>query len=439
MLLASYYFYMCWKVEYIFLIIASTLIDYFCSLAMGRYTNQKKRLPYLILSLIVNLGLLFTFKYANFAFETLNHAFTAFNISYKFPHSKLLLPVGISFYTFQTLSYSIEVFQGKIKPEKHLGYFALYVAFFPQLVAGPIERYTRLAPQFRLKQILSYNNFAAGFRLVLYGLFIKMVIADNLAVYVDQVYENPSGFNTISIVTALIFYSFQIYSDFYGYSLVAIGSAKFLGIDIMDNFLTPYFSRNITEFWQRWHISLSTWFRDYLYLPLGGNKVKKGRWMLNIMLVFTISGLWHGANWTFLFWGVFFGICYLSERIVPRIRPIRISDTFKIYHVVYVLLTFLLTTFAWIFFRSENFSKVKIVFHSVVSNFHLADTFKVPNYVWIFLAFFLISDVVQYNSRFDKWIQNRHIIIRWSVYLILFWGIIAYTGLKDIPFIYFQF
>ena len=308
LLAASYFFYMSWRVEYILLIVASTLVDYFSGIRMEKLPDRKSRLPWLLLSLGVNLGLLFFFKYANFATGNLNLLFQKVGLSNEIPMMKLLLPVGISFYTFQTLSYSIEVYFGRQKAEKHLGYFALYVSFFPQLVAGPIERYSRLAPQFRIKQHINYDNLSRGLRLILYGLFIKMVIADNISGIVDLVYAAPENFASLDILKGIFLYSFQIYSDFYGYSTIAIGSALLLGIRIMDNFKSPYLAKNISEFWQRWHISISTWFRDYLYFPLGGNRVSKQRWVLNILLVFLISGLWHGANWTFLIWGLLFGL-----------------------------------------------------------------------------------------------------------------------------------
>jgi alginate O-acetyltransferase complex protein AlgI len=428
LLLASYYFYMCWKAEYIFLILTSTVLDYGCGLKMGHLE-----------SLVVNLGLLFTFKYANFALETINRAFYKFDMTQRVEYLNVLLPVGISFYTFQTLSYSIEVFYGKIKPEKHLGYFALYVAFFPQLVAGPIERFDRLGPQFRIRQMFSYDNISNGLRLILYGLFIKMVIADNLAIYADRVYEDPGSLNSADILTGLLFYSFQIYSDFYGYSLIAIGSARLLGIRIMDNFRTPYLSRSIGEFWQRWHISLSTWFRDYLYLPLGGNRVKRTRWVFNIIVVFTISGFWHGANWTFIIWGFIFGLVYLVENILPFTGKIRAKDPFKPKHLALVPITFLITTTAWIFFRSENLEKVVLIFKSLFRNIHQTDPLQVSGFVWIFLFFFLVLDLLLYNTRFDTWLANRNFIIRWAIYIGLIVAIIFYAGMKDIPFIYFQF
>ena len=439
LLAGSYYFYACWKPEYLVLIILSTGIDYLAGLKMGSLETRKQRLPYLILSLFFNLGLLFTFKYANFAFETLNRFFYKFDMPQRMAYLNVLLPVGISFYTFQSLSYSIDVYLGKASSEKHPGYFALYVSFFPQLVAGPIERFTRLSPQLKIKQILNYNNFANGFRLILYGLFIKMVIADNLALYVDDIYKDPAQYNSLSILTGLFFYSFQIYSDFYGYSLIAIGSAKFFGIDIMDNFRTPYLARSIGEFWQRWHISLSTWFRDYLYIPLGGNKVKIKRWILNIMIVFVLSGLWHGANWTFIIWGSLFGITYLVEKLPGKYMDINAQDSFRFSHIFNVVVIFCITTLAWVFFRGENLDKIKLMFHSLTGNLSLHDTFKVPLSVWILFLLFLTSDLLLYNSRFDKWIGSKPVILRWGIYLSLISVIILFASVQEFPFIYFQF
>ena len=319
LLLASYFFYASWKVEYLVLIIASTLIDYWCGIQMGKQETKQQRKPFLILSLISNLGLLFTFKYYNFFVESLNDSIVSLMDAEQLPiWENVILPVGISFYTFQTLSYAIDVYKGKQEPEKHLGYFALYVSFFPQLVAGPIERFSTLTPQFKKAIKFNYSDFANGVRLIIYGLFVKMVIADNLAELIDPVYADPETYSSLSIVTSIFLYPFQIYGDFYGYSMVAIGSALLMGIKIMDNFKTPYLSKSIGEFWQRWHISLSTWFRDYLYFPMGGNRVSKGRWFYNVFVVFVLSGIWHGANWNFVIWGALFGVCLLYTSPSPR-------------------------------------------------------------------------------------------------------------------------
>lgn len=441
LLAASYYFYMSWKVEYIVLIMISTLVDYFSGIMMGKRETKKARLPFLLLSLVANLGLLFIFKYFNFTAENLNMLVGRIGIDRDLPMMHFLLPVGISFYTFQTLSYAIEVYMGKQKPEKHLGYFALYVSFFPQLVAGPIERFSRLAPQLKAKHSFSYKNLANGLRLILYGLFIKMVIADNLAGFVDQVYDAPEKFASLDLLKGLFFFSFQIYCDFFGYSIIAIGSAQIMGIRIMDNFKTPYLAKNISEFWQRWHISLSTWFRDYLYFPLGGNKVKKYRWIINILIVFTVSGLWHGSNWTFIIWGGLFGLIYLMEKSFNK--WFKLEKEYKAYsagHIFLALKTFVLVTFIWIFFRSQDLGQALNIIQLLFQNINLAgSTLEVPALIWILLAVFIVSDIVLYNKRFDTWVAELPFAVRWSVYAVLLFSIIAFAEVEVFPFIYFQF
>ncbi len=439
LLLASYYFYMCWKAEYLILIVISTGVDYWASLQMSKQTIKKKRKIYLLLSLTSNLGILFLFKYFNFFNDSVGVLLDQFNIFYESPTFKLLLPVGISFYTFQTLSYTIEVYQGKQKPEKHLCIFAVYVSFFPQLVAGPIERFANLGPQFRKHIKFSYPMFIKGMRLILYGLFIKMVIADNISGYVDQIYADPTTFNNLSVLTGVFFYSFQIYSDFYGYSLVAIGSALLLGIRIMDNFKTPYLAKSIGEFWSRWHISLSTWFRDYLYIPMGGNRVKVARWMLNIFIVFLVSGLWHGANWTFVFWGGLYGIIYLIEYQFQKYLPVRSKKDFSWINILRMVKNFSLVSLIWVFFRSQSLGDAMEVFKALFSNGSVVDTFSVQPKIWMLLIFFILSDVALYNTRFDEWCENRNPIVRWSIYFILIFSIIVFSGVDNFPFIYFQF
>ena len=441
LLAASYFFYMSWKVEYIFLIVISTLIDYFSGIFMEKFPDKKSRLPFLILSLCANLGLLFFFKYFNFASENLNLLFDKIGVTKDIPLMNFLLPVGISFYTFQTLSYSIDVYYGRIKAERHLGYFALYVSFFPQLVAGPIERFSRLAPQFKARHQFSYENLANGLRLILYGLFVKMVIADNLAGIVDQIYAAPNNFSSLDILTGLLFYSFQIYSDFYGYSIIAIGSAQIMGIKIMDNFNTPYLAKNISEFWQRWHISLSTWFRDYLYYPLGGNRVKKSRWVINILIVFVVSGIWHGANWTFLIWGALFGFLYLIEKGTNKVFNLQKEyKPFSIGHIFLAVKTFVLVTFIWVFFRSQSFNEAINIFTLLFSGTEqITETLKVPIYIWFWLLFFVTSDILLYNKRIDSYLAKLPLTGRWVIYGFFIFSIIAFAGVENFPFIYFQF
>ncbi len=323
LLAASYYFYMCWKAEYVLLIILSTVIDYYAALGMGRQRDKSKRKPYLLLSLIVNLGILFSFKYFNFFNENVRVLLTQFNIFYDAPTFKLLLPVGISFYTFQTLSYSIDVYRGARPPERHFGLFAVYVAYFPQLVAGPIERSTTLLPQFRDKHDFDASRAASGLRRIMWGMFQKVVVADRLAIYVDSVYNNQAPHGGLTLIVATVFFVFQVYCDFAGYSNIAIGAARIMGFDLMENFRRPFFARSVAEFWQRWHISLLTWFRDYLYIPLGGNRVARWRWYFNTMFVFVLCGLWHGAAWTYVITlglhGFFIIFSSLTESPRPRL------------------------------------------------------------------------------------------------------------------------
>ncbi len=440
LLAASYFFYMCWKFEYVLLIMGSTIVDYTMALIIERQTEKKKRRRYLLVSLAANLGLLFYFKYSNFVFINIDHLLEAFHFTARIKASSILLPVGISFYTFQSLSYTIEVYQGKQKAERHLGYFALYVCYFPQLVAGPIERYARLAPQLQSKHLFDMENIKNGLRLILFGLFIKMVVADNICVYVDKLYADPAGFNTKSILSGLFLYSFQIYSDFAGYSLVAIGSALLMGVRLMDNFKTPYLAKNIAEFWQRWHISLSTWFRDYLYIPLGGNRVTQSRWAFNIFVVFTVSGIWHGANWTFVIWGALFGIIYLIEHFANIALKInKVGKPYSPLHLLLSLKTFVLVTLIWIFFRSQNLQEVAVIFKSIFANIHAGESLQVPIKYWIFVGLLILSDFVLYNKRFDTWTGKQFFVVRWAIYAVLIFSILVCSGVEAFPFIYFQF
>lgn len=359
LLAASYYFYMCWKAEYLVLIIISTLIDYFAGIQMGKIAEQQKRKKYLYLSLLANLGILFSFKYANFFSTSLRSGLEQLNIFYETPLFDWLLPVGISFYTFQSLSYSIDVYRGEKTPEYHLGRFALYVAFFPQLVAGPIERSVRLLPQFEKPVYFQYERVVSGLRLMLWGFFKKLVIADRLAIYVNEAFNYPGEHSGLTLLVATYFFAFQIYCDFSGYSDIAIGTARVMGYDLMLNFRQPYFSKSISEFWKRWHISLSTWFKDYLYIPLGGNRVAKWRWYYNLMAVFLVSGLWHGANWTFVLWGGLHGaylfISIITADIRKRIRAFfRIDRIPALKRTISVIITFHLVLLAWVFFRANS-------------------------------------------------------------------------------------
>jgi len=449
LLAASYYFYMCWKMEYIFLIIASTLIDYFAGIRMENVVRSK-RTKYLLLSLAANLGLLFTFKYFNFFNGAFRSAFQHFNIVYHIPNLRVLLPVGISFYTFQTLSYSIDVYRGERKAERHLGIFALYVAFFPQLVAGPIERSTRLLPQFYEKHSFNYQRLMDGFILMVWGFFKKIVIADRLAVVVNHVYNNVSDFSGLSFLIASYCFALQIYCDFSGYSDIAIGSARIMGFDLMKNFNRPYFSKSISEFWKRWHISLSTWFRDYLYIPLGGNRVKKWRWHVNIMIVFLLSGMWHGANWTFLIWGGLHGFYLVFSTFTHKLRQ-KISSLFLLDRFVYVkkifavIITFHLVLLGWIFFRANSLSDAFYILKHIFSSFSInIPTFGLDQSQWytalLAVAVLLIVHFAERKNSLSNIIRSQPSILRWSLcfFLVIFVITMGYYD-YSLQFIYFQF
>lgn len=441
LLLSSCVFYMFFIPQYIFILFTTILIDYVAAIWIEK-TNNEIRKTYLIISIISTCLVLFVFKY--FDFFNQNMVFLSHKFGFFYPEKilKFILPIGLSFHTFQSLSYVIEVYKGNQKAEKHFGIYSLYVMFYPQLVTGPIERPQNLLVQLREEKKYDYSNLSQGLRLILFGLFIKMVVADNIAVYVDQIYANPSEFNTFSILKGLFFYSFQIYCDFLGYSTIAVGCAKSMGYNLMDNFKTPYLSKNIGEFWQRWHISLSSWFRDYVYFSLGGNRVKVQRWMINILIVFILSGLWHGANWTFVLWGFAHGIVYIFENLFNRLFKIgKISNKLlqTTTSFLNVLKTFIIVSFIWILFRATDIQQVKVIFKALLNNFRITDNFSVEPRIWLLLGLFIIIDILLFNSRFDLWCNKRNSIVRWSLYSIMIFLIIAFSSVNNFPFIYFQF
>lgn len=453
LLFASYYFYMCWKMEYVLLIMCSTLVDYYAGLQMGKQDSKSAKRPYLILSLITNIGLLFSFKYFNFFNDSARLLFDQFNIFYGISPFDVLLPVGISFYTFQTLSYSIEVYNGKIKPEKHLGIFALYVSFFPQLVAGPIERPGNLLHQFYLKQEFDYKRVTDGLKLITWGFFKKLVIADRLGEFVNIVYDHPSEYQGLTLILATVFFAFQIYCDFSGYTDIARGSAQIMGFDLMQNFKRPYFSKSIGEFWRRWHISLSSWFRDYLYIPLGGNRVVKWRWYYNLIITFAISGLWHGANWTFLAWGVLHGSYLIFGIVTSNLRD-RIAGYFTIdssspfIKFSKVIFTFSLVCIAWIFFRANTVGDAFIILQNA---WHVNMEEQIPAVLEIagsrmnlllsigLILFLECVHLIERQRGIVAVLSSLPRIPRWSIYCSCIWLIIYLGVFESKQFIYFQF
>lgn len=362
LLIASYYFYMSWEPAYAILIMITSLSTWGCAILTDKNEEQKKLI--ITLCIIVNLMILFTFKYYNFAINTITSLVSLADFKLFIPHSEFLLPVGISFYTFQCIGYIIDVYRKDIKPERDLITYALFVSFFPQLVAGPIERAKNLLPQFHAKHTFDGDSFIDGLKMMIWGFFMKLCIAGNVAPYVDAVYNNVPNHNGTSFLLATFFFTFQIFCDFGGYSLIAIGTAKCLGFKLMQNFNHPYLSLSVKEFWRRWHISLSSWFSDYVYIPLGGSRCSKVKHFRNLIITMLTSGLWHGANWTFVCWGGLHGlylICYSCYSKFTNKKPI--APKF-----LRIIVTFFFISFAWIFFRANSISEAFIIIKSIVTN-----------------------------------------------------------------------
>jgi alginate O-acetyltransferase complex protein AlgI len=431
---ASCYFYMAFIPAYILVLFFVILIDYFSALLIERNEGRRRRL-YLVCSLVSNIALLGFFKYFNFLTGNVSEVLGFLGVDVGVRTLDIILPIGLSFHTFQSMSYTIEVYRGRQKAERHLGYFADYVLFFPQMVAGPIERYEHLGVGLHQRHDPEYDNFSRGFRLILFGLFVKMAIADNIAPYVNDIYADPMKFSAKEAILAALLFSFQIYADFYGYSTIALGSARLLGIGIMDNFNTPYLSRNISEFWSRWHISLSSWFRDYLYIPLGGNRVTLPRWTFNILFVFMVSGLWHGASWTFVAWGACHGLMIVMERFFPVAKVTRpaIVDALR------VTKTFIVVTLAWVFFRAESFEKAADMFRVMAGGGNATGQGPDPTIPIVFSAVLVLFDLALYNSRIDRRLAAMPLAGRWAVYTMLLFGLMALSGTEKFAFIYFQF
>ncbi len=444
-LTASYFFYGVWDWRFLILIAFSSLVDFFAGLLIASSENKGKKKVFLALSLTVNLGLLFTFKYFNFFIDSFSKAISFLGREVEIDRLDLILPVGISFYTFQTLSYSIDVYRSRIKPERNLLSFFTFVSFFPQLAAGPIERASNLLPQFSRRRHFSYLNGVSGMRQILSGLFKKVVIADSCAEYVNFIFENPSDHSGLNLILGAVLFGFQIYGDFSGYSDIAIGTARLFGFELMDNFAFPYFSRDIAEFWRRWHISLSTWFRDYVYIPLGGSQQGKSKTIRNIFIIFLVSGLWHGANWTFIVWGLINAFYFLplmirgkNRRYLDKISPGSHLPEWREFWSI--LTTFFLTSLAWVFFRADNLSGAVQYLKSMVLNLDQSPQSIVPNLVVGLLIIFIIAEWFQRNSKhlFDFNDFRPSTIFRWSIYLIATILIAMFFG-KSNAFIYFQF
>jgi alginate O-acetyltransferase complex protein AlgI len=447
LLTASYIFYMCWRVEYVLLIMISTLVDYIVALRMEKTDASEKRKCYLALSIFTNLGLLFIFKYYNFFGSSLNAILGITGAAGLMPEYKVLLPIGISFYTFQTLSYTIDVYKGRQKAERHLGIFAVYVSFFPQLVAGPIERSGNLIPQIHKFHEFRYRNVSDGLKLMMWGFFKKLVIADRAALMVNTIYNNPAEYEGFPLLLATYLFAFQIYCDFSAYSDIARGSARVMGINLMDNFSQPYLSHNIREFWQRWHISLSSWFRDYLYIPLGGNRVKSCRYYLNIGVVFFLSGLWHGANFTFLVWGLLHGVYYMITQFIGKLQIRKIDELKKkrLVRIIEILFTFHLVCFGWIFFRSRNLGEALYIVTHLFKNLKILwhdgwglSSLNMLLLIISLIIMVLIQDILG-KEKVREYLANRTFMFRNAVYAGFIFFILSMGILTDYEFIYFQF
>lgn len=446
LLVASYYFYACWDYRFLFLLVFSTLLDYFTGLKMHAAPNTKGKRFWFWLSIIINLGFLGVFKYYNFFADSFASAVSVLGWQVHPWTLKVILPVGISFYTFHGLSYVIDIYKGRIPAEKNFIEYAVFVSFFPLLVAGPIERATHLLPQIKSARTFDYHRAVDGLRQILWGLFKKMVIADSCAEYANLIFNNAGDYSGSTLVMGAIFFTFQIYGDFSGYSDIALGTARLFGMELLRNFSYPYFSRDIAEFWRRWHISLSTWFRDYLYIPLGGSK--GGTWMKirNTFIIFLVSGFWHGANWTFIIWG-FLNALYIMPSIVFNtnrnnldiVAQGRLLPNFK--EIISILTTFAATVFAWIFFRAEN---VQAAFH-YVSTIFSRSLFTKPQIIQkpllVIILVFLVFEWLGRERPFA--IANLGLgwkrPFRWGFYLLLIVAIFYLGKFNQNTFIYFQF
>jgi len=453
---------MCWNAKYAFLIALSTVITYISGLFMEKYFFRKKLI--LIFSLVSNLGILFVFKYYQFLLQNINHFRDIIGIAPTEKSLDLLLPVGISFYTFQALGYSIDVYRGDVKAEKNLLKYALFVSFFPQLVAGPIERSKNLLTQVNCVEyfrLWNYERITNGAVIMLWGFFQKMVIADRAAILVDKVYGEYWIYGTIELIFATILFAFQIYCDFSGYSMIAVGAARIMGFELMENFNAPYYSKSIKEFWRRWHISLSSWFRDYIYIPLGGNRVSRLKGYGNLMVTFLISGLWHGANWSYVAWGGVHGVYQIVGSLVAPIRD-RLESRLSVkkesmsYKLGQVIVTFILVDFAWIFFRADRFLDSISIISQIFTRWNPWILFDGSLYslgldiaemhiLVVSILMLLLVDMVRYRTGkiITEYLKEQCLWFRWLTIIALFWGVTIYgvygSGFSAVSFIYFQF
>ena len=450
LLIASYWFYMSWNVKYIVLILFTTVISYLAAILLERYRNNKPVKKFILTATLVScLGVLFVFKYFNFFAGAVADFLNMFALHLHPTTLKLLLPVGISFYTFQTLAYVIDVYRGNVKAERHFGVYAAFISFFPQLVAGPIERTNNLLPQIKAAPDFRYEQAAYGMKLMTWGFFKKLCVADVVAVWSDRVFNDVYNYKGFALILAMFFFTVQIYCDFSGYSDIARGCAKLFGIELMENFKSPYFSASIREFWSRWHISLSTWFRDYVYIPLGGNRCGKFRHNVNLMITFIVSGLWHGANWTFVVWGAVHGLAQVVENaFVPKDYEAR-----GVAWAVRVWGTFTFVMLAWVFFRANSIGEAVYVIGNIFTGISDVRTYITDAGYRVFeisrvdkiafamsLSLLFIWDFISLKTDAISFVSRKPLITRWFAYVALGMIVIFFSP-KDVAtdFIYFQF
>ncbi|TVZ59164.1 D-alanyl-lipoteichoic acid acyltransferase DltB (MBOAT superfamily) [Flavobacteriaceae bacterium MAR_2010_105] len=443
--MASYVFYGWWDWRFLSLILFSTLVDYSVGLYLHKTSTEGRRKALLWTSIVVNIGLLGFFKYYNFFVDNFVTAFSFLGAQIQPNTLNIILPVGISFYTFQTLSYTIDVYRNKLEPTRDLISFAAFVSFFPQLVAGPIERATHLLPQFYKQRRFHYSKAVDGLRQILWGLFKKVVIADNCAQFVDLIFDGYTEYTGSTLLLGAVFFAFQIYGDFSGYSDIAIGTARLFGFDLKQNFAFPYFSRDIAEFWRRWHISLSTWFRDYVYIPLGGSRVSKALQVRNVLIIFLVSGFWHGANWTFIVWGLLNALYFLPLLLANKNRTYTnvVAENQRLpsmRELLSMLLTFGITVIAWVFFRSETIGQA-LSYLTTMFDWSLLTLPEVrPSFLLAFIGLFTIVEWAGRRQLYaieGLWLKYPK-VIRWGIYYLIAMAIFLYGG-KEQEFIYFQF
>ena len=445
LIIASYYFYACWDWRFLFLLIFSTVLDFYTGIQIFEANSIKKRKIWLWISITINLGFLGVFKYYNFFIEAFSEAFELIGFHVTLSSLSIILPVGISFYTFHGLSYVIDIYKNRIQPEKDFLNYSLFVSFFPLLVAGPIERATHLLPQIKNERNFDYLKAVDGLRQILWGLFKKVVIADNCAMYANQLFNHTEHYSGMNLVMGAFFFTIQIYCDFSGYSDIALGTARLFGIELLKNFAFPYFSRNIAEFWRRWHISLSSWFKDYLYIPLGGSKGGTYSRIRNTFIIFIVSGFWHGANWTFIVWG-FLNALFIMPSILMKNNRNHLDVVAKgkilpsFFEFTSILFTFLLTMLAWVFFRATSIGNA----FTYIQRIFTSDLFSFPTvFPVLLLSIVVLLFIIEWLGRensyaIEKLFLNRPSFIRYVFYLLLILCLFLFEGKGD-QFIYFQF